>query len=83
MGNVVIKIKQSNENSSVTATQNYNIGIESLGQNNNTKQAYNTAIKCFNKYALRTICVFSFAQITNEIIEKNNNLRVLQLNFAV
>ena len=65
-----------------TATQNYNIGLASLGESHNTKLAYDAAIKCFDAYAESTEDVPSLAQITNEMIE-NDNLKVLLLKFAV
>ena len=65
-----------------TATQNYNIGLATLGESNNTCCAYEAAIKCFDAYANCSEDVAPLAHITSKMIE-NDNLKVLFLKFAV
>ena len=69
-------------NNSSQATQNYNSGLASFGESNNTRRAYEAAIKCFDSYAAHSEDVPSLSEVTEEMIE-NDNLKVLLLKFAM
>ena len=69
-------------NNSSQATQNYNSGLASFGESNNTRHAYKAAIKCFDSYAAHFKDVPSLSNVTEEMIE-NDNLKVLLLKFAM
>ena len=54
-----------------TATQNYNIGLATLGESNNTHCAYEAAIKYLDAHANSSENVTPVAQIASKMIEND------------